>query len=394
MNNEIQRLAFRFRRQQEFSTGYSPLYAHIFGVIAGWLESPSAIDDPVVAWLIEVGCKRRSLDVTLLLAAGLHRDILAGVPAVAELVRYFPSVGGSYTPDGPRFEGALRDSILARRSNLAPFVQSHTVQTNETGRGLCWLLPVLATGWESVHLVDLGASAGLNLVAEQRAYRLLNARTGDILADLGYGRPVQFVTRCQGDVDLLTRFKTENLPLIVSRKGCDIAPFPLTNRDDELTLTAFVWADQNQRVQRLREGIKACKQIEQSEAPVRLHRVDLPDELNLFLHQHIPAEPVAPVIIYNTWMTSYLHDKGQSMMHNIDQWAAGQERPVLWLQWEPARDGSEPAEFGWCAWTADVWQRGEHRQWRLGWAHPHGGQMEFGKGFADMGRSLSGSSPK
>lgn len=389
MEKEIRRLAGRFRQQEEFTAGYSPLYARLFGLVAGWLESPVAAEDPLVSWLIDAGHNRRSLDVTLLLAAGLHRDVLAGEEAAVDLAQYFPTVGGERSLDDPGFEGALREAILSRWSRLKSFIQEATVQTNETGRGLCWLLPVLLAGWERVHLVDLGASAGLNLLAGRRAYRLVEAGTGNHLLDIGRGQPVQFVTECRGNLAPLKNYRARTLPQIVGRTGCDLAPFPLSSREDELTLTSFVWGDQVARVQRLREGIEAFHQVEESDAPVKLHQVDLPDELNRFLQQQMPAEPDAPVVLYNTWMTSYLHDKGQSMMYHVDQWAAWQKRPVLWLQWEPPQDGSQPPENGWCAWTADLWQTGQHHHWRLGWAHPHGGQVEFGQGLSNWDRRWS-----
>src|SRR5690606_1327638 len=75
----------------------------------------------------------------------------------------------------PLLHHALRETIFARRDSLAAFIRRANVQTNETGRGLVWLLPVACLGWPAVHLVELGASAGLNLVADQRAYRLVEA---------------------------------------------------------------------------------------------------------------------------------------------------------------------------------------------------------------------------
>lgn len=383
MEKENQRLAGRFRQNEEFMADYSPLYACLFGLVADWLESPEAVDDPLATWLVDTGHDYPSLDVSLLLAAGLHRDVLAGGETATGLAQYYPTVGGERPPDDPAFENVLRAAILSRRSYLKSFIQEASVQTNETGRGLCWLFPVITTGWEKVQLVDLGASAGLNLLAERRSYRLVEAGTGRQLLDLGRGQPVQFVTECRGNLGPLSHYEDRMPPRIVGRIGCDLAPFLLSGREDELTLTSFIWGDQVERVQRLREGIEAFHQVEGSDAPVKLYTVDLPDELNRFLHQQVPSEPEAPVVLYNTWMTSYLHDKGQSMMYHVDQWAIEQKRPVLWLQWEPPRDDEEPPDYGWCAWTADLWQSGQHHRWRLGWAHPHGGQVVFDEGLSD-----------
>jgi hypothetical protein len=162
------------------------------------------------------------------------------------------------------------------------------------------------------------------------------------------------------------------MPAIASRTGCDLAPVKLETAADEVMLMAFIWGDQPQRLARLREGLAAYHQTQASEAPVRVYPAELPADTTSFLQTYVPTTPPLPVVIYNTTMTMYLADKGASLRERIGGWAAGQNRPVLWLQWEPAYDGPEPPETGWCAWTADLWQDGQHRQWQLGWVHPHG----------------------
>ena len=147
-------------------------------------------------------------------------------------------------------------------------------------------------------------------------------------------------------------------------------------------MAAFIWGYQVERIQRLREGIEAFRLVESTTAPVIIYQVNLPDELAHFLSQNLPAGSREPIVIYNTWMTAYLRDNGRSMLFHIDQWAATQDWPILWLQWEPPLDGSEPPEYGFCAWTADLWNQGTHRRWLLGWVHPHGAITELGPGFS------------
>jgi hypothetical protein len=134
---------------------------------------------------------------------------------------------------------------------------------------------------------------------------------------------------------------------------------------------------------RLEEGIEAFRQAEKSAAPVILHPVYLPQELGQFLQQFVPAEPRLPIVIYNTVMTIYLDDKGKSMGNIIDRWAARQERPVIWVQWEPIRDGANQPESGYFGWTVELWQGKIHRRWQIGWVHPHGTAIEFGPGLAE-----------
>lgn len=369
------RLARRFRKQQEFAAGYSPLYSRLFGVLADWLATEPQCD-PVVDWLLQVSATRSSFDVPLLLLAGLHRDILVGVVELSALARYYPTVGGRRSPEDKNLAVDLREAILARKNHLAAFICTATVQTNETARGLCWLLPILYTGWQAIHLVDLGASAGLNLVADQRNYRLTGGN-GDvtILRDLGSGVPVQFSVTTPGDCSLPAGQHVSTT--ILSRTGCDIAPIFLATSQEEQTLASFVWADQVDRMVKLRQGIVALHRINRSSVPVQLHQVNLPDDLTRFLEQRITLYCDAPVVLYNTYLTTYLHDKGVSLRSQLAAWAAQHPQPVLWLQWETLWEGPKPPDFGWVAWTADFWQAGRHVRWHLAWAHPHGTRIQW-----------------
>ncbi|MCP4429071.1 MAG: DUF2332 domain-containing protein [Chloroflexi bacterium] len=375
------RLIRRFRKQQEFADGYSPLYARLFGLVGDWLED----GDELAVWLLAVGDGRSTLDITLLLLTGLHRDILNHEPDTAELAQFYPSVGGERPLTDSQLPQILRQTILIRRDALAPFIQTATVQTNATSRGIAWLLPLRYPGWEAIHLVDLGASAGLNLAAEARNYRLVfsnqSAVNGKQYVDFGNGQPIQFTMQSHGNFHLPPA--TCDLPHILSRTGCDIAPFRLNTAADEQTLAAFIWADQPRRLERLREGIAAFRQASQSRAPIRLHSARLPDDLPRFLCQHIPAQPNAPVVIYNTYMTAYLDDKGASMRQLIADWAATQNRPVLWLQWEPLWEKGQSPSDDLIAWTADLWQGGKHGYWHLAWNHPHGTHIHWQKGLRD-----------
>jgi hypothetical protein len=156
---------------------------------------------------------------------------------------------------------------------------------------------------------------------------------------------------------------------------------------DELALKSFIWGDQVGRMKRLQEGIEAYRKVQQSPAPVNVFKCDLPDGLGRFLSMTAPLDSPSPVVIYNTYMTPYLRDKGSSLFQEIDHWAARQTRPVLWLQWEPARDGREAPVKDWIVWTADRWQSGSHRHRDIGWVHPHGGEAVFDQrlGLEDLG---------
>jgi hypothetical protein len=372
------RLGRRFRRQQAFAAGYALLCSRVFGLVADWLEA-GAERDAVATWLLVAARGRATFEVPLLLLAGLHREVLTSEPTAAPLARYFPSVGGDLAPDEPGLAAALRATILALRPQLTAFLREATVQTNETARGLCWLLPVCYPGWPAFHLIELGASAGLNLVADWRAFRLTGANDHPVTTDLGRDDVCPFIVRTAGDFVPYINAP----PRVLSRTGCDLAPLELMTERAEQTLAAFVWTDQLDRMKVLRRGIATLHRAEQAGHPVRLHRADLPDDLIDFLSGQAAFPGDAPVIIFNTYLTTYLHDRGAGLRPQLAAWAAQQRRPVLWLQWETLWQGPQPPEFGWLGWTADLWQQGRHHHWQLAWVQPHGARVLWLHGLID-----------
>lgn len=368
------KLRARFRRQSEFAQGYSPLYARLFGLVADWLTD-SSDKDPLVVWLVATSSGRSSFDVPLLLMAGLHRQILRRSAGVNALARYFPTVGGKAPVGDEGLAEALRTAMVSSRSVLEQCLRTETVQTNESGRGLCWLLPVLYPGWKAVHLVELGASAGLNLVADNRSFRLVGSH-GQPCLDLNPHpkAPPQFTVRGEGPCPLPGDAVT---PRLLSRTGCDLHPLSLNSASDEHKLASFVWGDQVERMVLLQQGIAALHAAKTSQAPVRLHQAHLPGDLISFLDRHVGVGDEQPIVLFNTYLTTYLDDKGASLRPLLAEWARRRRKSLLWLQWETLWTGPAPPVFGWLGWTADLWQDGRHHLWHLAWVQPHGNEVRW-----------------
>lgn len=386
MNDHRAELITTFTNQFRFSKNYSPLYASLFAAAASWLDQDSP--GPVGVWLLEAAHGRRPLDLTILLAAGLHQDILLEVPELSDLARYYPSVGGTLQAGravgddwhiNQEFKQLLNQAIFGRREQLQSFIQTSQVQTNETGRGISWLFPVSLAGWPRIHLLDLGASAGLNLTAEKRHYQFIDPQRKQVHFSLGTGKPAQFEVLAPALSHVPCGLSVQT-PQILSRLGCDMNPFSLSTPMDEVTLAAFVWADQVERMKRLQEGLAAFRLVEQSPAPVELHTVELPGGLADFLERQIGQE-AEPLVCYNTFIRLYLPEKGFDLRRILGEWASRQNRPIVWIQWEPPsslndRHGIAP-EYGWLAWTIDLWHRGQEQHWHIAWVHPHGQQVRW-----------------
>ena len=143
-------------------------------------------------------------------------------------------------------------AILARREPLAAFIRSANVQTNETGRGLAWLLPVACLGWPAVHLVELGASAGLNLVAERRGYRLMDAADPAHVEQLKKMRdlaPAKFAPKPPPSFESLTALKWQPLEKEARAPASkpDGSTFEVTFLNQRGHAVKLWWMDQQQK---------------------------------------------------------------------------------------------------------------------------------------------------
>jgi hypothetical protein len=325
--------------------------------------------------------------------AGLHEAVLAKYSEAAELAQFYPTAGGLRPLSDPALPAILDSTILNLKPHLAHVIQTANVQTNETGRGSAWLLPLAFTHWEKVDLVDLGASAGLNLVAEQRRFDFVAKETGEQLLSLGTAAEEQMRIETSGELEPLGQLnRAYQLPRITARDGIDLLPFPIDSEADATRLTSYVWADQPERVERLSQALAIYQNVLKSAAPVQLAKVRLPGELPAFLDR-LPSQTQTPILIYNTYITQYFKEERSQLDEAIQAWASSQSRPVLWVQWEPHADWQQQEEakqkamtseeYGWCAWTADLWQDGRHIQFHLGWVHPHGLQARFLPGLQD-----------
>jgi hypothetical protein len=156
---------------------------------------------------------------------------------------------------------------------LRGFVAEQGVQTNEVQR--CWMLlpcflaAAAEAGAEEVDLIELGPSAGLNLVWDRYRYRYAGGEWGPDAARLELAgeerRPVP--------AELLGR------ELRVRRRvGIDRSPVDVTTDEGARLLESFVWPDQEDRRDRLRRAIAAVR-----EDPPELVRADFVEGLPALL---------------------------------------------------------------------------------------------------------------
>jgi hypothetical protein len=198
-----------FLEQAAHCEGRSPLYAEL---------CRRFVDDPRVG---AIG------GTPLQLLAGLHYLVLGGEASWDEV------------------------DLDAHAEFLERFVREHGVQTNEVQRS--WvLLPLFlhAVGGQDVHVVELGASAGLNLVFDRYRYRYEAGEWGPADAPL----ELTGEERRPLPAELLARGLR-----VRSRVGIDLDPVDVSTDEGARLLRSFVWAGQEERLARLDQAIRALR---------------------------------------------------------------------------------------------------------------------------------------
>jgi hypothetical protein len=185
----------------------------------------------------------------LRLLGALHYLVLSG--QAPTLAAFYPSAGGDRPPDGawPAAQSAIDEHFDQIRARL-----HRTVQTNEPGRsavlfaGLLWLAD---RHRRPIRLLEIGASAGLNLLADRYAYQVSDHVLGDPTS------PLRFVDPWAPPPPIDLDAAAAGLRL-TARAGCDPAPLDPTDKDDQITLLSYIWPDELHRIERMRAALSVA----------------------------------------------------------------------------------------------------------------------------------------
>ena len=184
------------------------------------------------------------------------------------LARHYAGVARGDAP-GDRLAESFTRFCGGHEAEIVELVSARRVQTNEIRR-CSYLMPAFGTvsldsGGMPLALIDVGASAGLNLLWDSYQYRYSDGSTFGP-SDSG----VVIECELRNEMPEIPR----EFPEVVFRRGIDLNPVDLGDDDEYLWMMALVWPDHPDRAALLR----AARRIWLANAP-RVERGDALDVL-------------------------------------------------------------------------------------------------------------------
>ncbi len=263
-------------------------------------------DDPEVLGLLDQAPPAQQRP--LLLLAAVHYLLLSGTEH--PLAAWYDTVAAVRRSQAAAPRGdvaaAFANFCRAHRHELTRLVATRTTQTNEVGRCTA-LLPALCHvaarhPGERLSLLDLGCSAGLNLLFDDYAYTY-RAPDGSVVRTAGSpGSGVALECTVRDDPSALPALDP---PAMAERVGLDLAPLDPRTDDAARWLLACQWPDNPTRFGRLRAAIA---DVRAAPRPPRLVRGDMIDDLAR-VAASIPGDH--PLVVFHSWVAAYLDERRQ-----------------------------------------------------------------------------------
>jgi hypothetical protein len=284
--------------------------------------------------------------LALRMMGAVHRLALEG--RAPELAARYESDDGDLGRTWEVFRSTLEDELPALKEMI-----ERPVQTNEVGRCAALLPGFLGFAESSglpLRLLEVGTSAGLNLGWDSYRYEAEGFAWGPADSPLRIG------------FDLSGGTIPAAAARVAERAGCDPAPVDPRSEEGRLTLLSFVWADQRDRMERLRAALELA-----AERTVEIETARAVAWVERRLAE--PAEGLATVLFHSLVM-QYLAE-GEHLEFEAAVAAAGRRAadsaPLAWLRMEP--DGERAAI------RITTWPGGEERL--LARAGYHGNPVEL-----------------
>jgi hypothetical protein len=338
--------ARRLRRQAAACSQLgSPLYAGLLDHAAADLLAGGPTADVLDGHLADPW--RSALALRML--GGVHALVLTG--HAPELAAFYPSAGGSADPGrrSARAWAALRAVLAGQRDAVRAWL-GRPPQTNEVGRAaalLGGLRHVTAAARLPVRLIEIGASAGLNLRADH--FRIAGEAGS-------YGDPSSPVVLAGG-------WRGQPPPAadieVIERTGGDRDPIDPATPQGRLILAAYLWPDQPDRLARLRGALAIAAAV-----PADLRREAASDTVG-----RTTLAAGSWTVLWHSIVRQYLDEAQRAAVADRIAALGAAATPAArfaHLFLEPDRPTADSA----CLVSLTTWPGGEQRI--LGSAPPHG----------------------
>lgn len=239
--------------------------------------------------------------------------------------------------DPSRAWNALQELLDEKAEEIGQSAEERPVQTNEVGRcaALAPAMLWIARG-RPVRLLELGASAGLNLRWDSYRYE-------DLWGDPG--SPARLVDRYG---DMPPPFTPQTIE-VVERRGCDPRPIDPSSEEGRTTLLSFVWPDQAERVELLRAALDLAVRV-----PATIDAAPADEWLEQELAKPLPDNTTT--IVFHSIVWQYLDERTRERVASTLREAGAKataDTPLAWLRMEPDGDLTRV--------DATLWPGGESR---------------------------------
>jgi hypothetical protein len=334
-----------FARQAEWAAKLgSPFMERLCRLLGERLDTGTRIGRRVLGW---PGSAEPFTDaLPLRLTGGLHALVRSGNA---------PQLAACYPPNPLPGEDALWAAVrpILSGPDLLSWLDG-APQTNEVGRSavlMSGLLVLCESFPRPVELLELGASAGLNLLLDRYGHDLGGVRAGDP------DSPLQLRPEWKG-------VPPPDAPVEVARRrGVDLNPLDV-RRDGE-RLLAYVWADQGRRLAQLESALAVAAQD-----PPEVDAGDAADWLEARLAER--QEKGVTRVVLHSIAFQYFPEEAKVRIGAAME-AAGAEAPLAaplaWLRYEFAPEDDK------ITLRLRTWPGGGDRL--LAHCHPHGSWVEW-----------------
>lgn len=270
----------------------SPFTGKLCDLAAEHLSDDTRTGKRILSW----GGDPSAEAVALRLAGALHALVLMNKDA--GLASIYPP-DGSVSSNGGDMWSIISAALYTHDEFICNWIDSPQ-QTNEVARA-AMILPALTQLAEHydlpLALFEIGASAGLTMQLIQFHYDYAGVRLGNA------GSPVRLCPDVRTPPP-----ETEKLPVVISRRGCDLNPLDPNSDGDAIRLRSYIWADQRARLDRM-NGAMALY----SASPPEIERSDAVAWIVRELDQR-PRNAIS--VFYHTIFWQYL---SQAAKYAIEQ---------------------------------------------------------------------------